>query len=154
MKEVANYWFTSPGGVCGIVVVEDESTEERQAYLCESNEVDYKIDREGVLALGSKLPNATIEDILKNLKGGKAGKQTIEVGAMECGVLYGLILQSSPSEHTILNNVLEQLTAIKLTVEKEAGVTKEMLPGGLLRSTDKDGNVIVRPPFPYETEGN
>jgi len=154
MKEVAEYWFTSPGGVCGIVVVEDESIGECQAYLCEGKGVDYRADQEEELALGSKLRQPHIEDILRHLKGDKAGKQTIEMGAMECGALYGLILQSNPSEHTILNNVLKQLTAIKLTVEKEAGVTKELLPGGLLRLTDKDGHIIVRPPFPYETEGN
>ena len=154
MKKIADYWFHSPGGLCGIIVAEKESTGERRAYVGVGKGVDYMADREEVLALGTKLPQTRIEDILNLLKGGKVGKNTIEVGALQCGVLYGLILEAREEGRRALKDVEKQLVAIKLTVEKEAGVTKEMLPGGNLRITDKDGTIIVRPPMPYETEGN
>ncbi|MBA7531586.1 hypothetical protein ES705_23799 [subsurface metagenome] len=44
--------------------------------------------------------------------------------------------------------------AYKKTAEEEAGVTKEILPGGMIRIRDRDGNVIIRAPLPYEAEGN
>ncbi|GAI88762.1 unnamed protein product, partial [marine sediment metagenome] len=53
-----------------------------------------------------------------------------------------------------LAGVWEQLVAIKKAVEEEAGVTKEILPGGMIRCTDKQGNVITREPFPYEVGGD
>ena len=46
--------------------------------------------------------------------------------------------------------VTEQLVAIKEQIERECGVKKERLPSGLLRITDDSGNVIVRPPYPWE----
>ncbi|GAI77455.1 unnamed protein product, partial [marine sediment metagenome] len=48
----------------------------------------------------------------------------------------------------------KQLVALKKKAEEEAGVNKEILPGGMLRITDKDGNTIIREPYPYEVEGN
>jgi len=53
-----------------------------------------------------------------------------------------------------LKPVWEQLIAFKKQVEEEAGVKKEVLPGGMLKITDKDGNVIIREPYPFEVEGN
>ena len=154
MKKIADYWFHSPGGLCGVIVAEDEFTGERKAYVGVGAGVDYTADRERVLALGTKLPQTRIEDILNLLKGGKVGRHTIEVDALQCGSLYGLMIQEEPSGHTVFDSVVKQLVAIKLELEKEAGVTKEILPGGMIRLTDKDGTIIVRPPFPYETEGN
>lgn len=81
-------------------------------------------------------------------------KITFEVTPFQAGVLMGLIMQAGDSSRRALDSVWEQLVEGKKRAEREAGVTKEMLPGGRLRITDKDGNVIVRQPYPYEVEGN
>lgn len=154
MKKIADYWFHSPGGLCGVIVAEDESTGERRAYVGVGTGDDYMEDRERVLDYGTKLPLTRIVEILNLLKGGKVGKSTIEVDALKCGLLYGLILQAKEEAREFLKDVEKQLVTIKLKFEEEAGVKKEILPGGMIRATDKDGTVIVRPPFPYETEGN
>lgn len=155
MKKIADYWFHSPGGLCGVIVAEDEFTGERRAYVGVGTGDDYMEDRERILDYGTKLPLTRIEEILALLKGGKVGKHTIEVDALQCGALYGLIMiQEEPSKQAVLDSVVKQLVTIKLKLEEEAGVKKEILPGGNLRITDKDGTVIVRPPLPYETEGN
>ncbi|GAJ18841.1 unnamed protein product [marine sediment metagenome] len=57
-------------------------------------------------------------------------------------------------EQRALKPVYEQLIALKKQFEEEAGVKKEIISGGMLRITDKDGNVIIRAPYPYEVEGN
>jgi len=82
------------------------------------------------------------------------GKRAIEIDAMEGGVLYGLLLEAKEKGRRALKDVEKQLVAIKLEMEEAAGVTKEVLPGGRLRLTDKNGIIIERPPYPYETEGN
>jgi len=79
---------------------------------------------------------------------------TIKLNSFEAGVLTGVIMQLDDGKQQSLKPVLEQLVALKKQVEEEAGVTKEVLPGGLLRITDKDGNVIIRAPYPFEVEGN
>ena len=53
-----------------------------------------------------------------------------------------------------MKSVYEQLVALKKQVEEEAGVTKEVLPGGMLKLSDKDGNVIIREPYPFEVQDN
>ncbi|MBA7593740.1 hypothetical protein ES703_00672 [subsurface metagenome] len=78
----------------------------------------------------------------------------ITANAFECGVLFGLIMQADEKQRVSLVNVWKQLVTLKKQAEEEAGVTKEMLPGGQLKLTDKDGTVIIRDPFPYEVEGN
>lgn len=154
MRKIADYWFPSPGGLCGVIVVEDEFTKERRAYVGVGKGDDYMADREKVLALGAKLSQASLVEILNLLFGREVGKHVIEIDALLCGVLYGLILQANEEARRVLKDVEKQLVAIKLKLEEEAGVNKEILPGGNLRLTDKDGNVVVRPPLPFEIEGN
>jgi len=79
---------------------------------------------------------------------------TIKLNSFEAGVLMGVIMQLDDRKQRALKNVWEQLIAFKKKAEEEAGVKKEILPGGMLRITDKDGNVIIRAPYPYEKEGN
>jgi len=81
-------------------------------------------------------------------------ESTIKVNGFECGVLFALIMQAPDHSRRSLDNVWKQLVTLKKQAEEEAGVTKEMLPGGMIRITDKDGTVIIRQPFPYEVEGN
>ncbi len=81
--------------------------------------------------------------------------QTLKVNAFEGGCLMGLIMQAEEDRtRSALDDVWKQLVALKKAAEKEAGVTKEILPGGMIRIKDKDGTVIIRQPFPYEVEGN
>ncbi|MBA7667155.1 hypothetical protein ES703_75240 [subsurface metagenome] len=79
---------------------------------------------------------------------------TIKLNSFEAGVLMGVIIQLDDRERQALKPVYEQLVALKKQVEEEAGVTKEILPGGMLKISDKDGNVIFREPYPWEAEGN
>lgn len=78
----------------------------------------------------------------------------IKLNALECGVLVGVIMQLEDRRQQVLKGVWDQLVTIKKQVEEEAGVKKEILPGGRLKISDKDGNVIIREPYPWEVGGN
>ena len=80
--------------------------------------------------------------------------QTIKVNGFEGGVLMGLIMQAADRPRKTLDDVWKQLVELKKQAEQEASVTKEILPGGMLRITDRDGNVIIRAPYPWEVGGN
>ena len=80
--------------------------------------------------------------------------QTLKIKALEGGILIGLIMQAEDRSRLALDDIWRQLVALKKQAEEEAGVTKEILPGGMIRIRDRDGNVITRQPFPYEVEGN
>ena len=79
---------------------------------------------------------------------------TLKINAFEGGILMGEIMQAEGQSRLALDGVWKQLVVLKKAAEEEAGVTKEVLPGGMIRCTDKDGTVITRPPMPYEVEGN
>ncbi|GAI62635.1 unnamed protein product [marine sediment metagenome] len=79
---------------------------------------------------------------------------TIKFNALEGGVLNGLIMQSDDRSQLLLKPVLDQLIDIKKQIELDAGVKKEVILGGLLKITDRDGIVIIREPFPWEVGGN
>ena len=81
-------------------------------------------------------------------------KYTLTVNAFEGGVLMGLLEKEGDHVKKPLADVWKQLVAIKKEIEKAEGVTKEVLPGGLLKITDRDGNTIVREPYSWEIEGN
>ncbi len=82
------------------------------------------------------------------------GDYTIKLNGFECGVLMGVIIQLDDRQRQALKPVYEQLLALKKQIEKEEGVKKEVIPGGRLKITDNDGNVIIREPYPWEVEGN
>jgi len=79
---------------------------------------------------------------------------TIKLNSFECGVLMGVISQLDDRQRQALKPVYEQLLALKKQIEEEEGVKKEVIPGGRLKITDRDGNVIIRAPYPWEVEGN
>ena len=81
-------------------------------------------------------------------------EKTLHLNGYELGVLTGLIVQANDRSRLALNGVMKQLMAIKRVIEAEAGVKKEILPGGMIKTTDKAGNVITREPLPHEIEGN
>lgn len=76
----------------------------------------------------------------------------IKVDGFQSGCLMGLIMEANLGSRMLLGSVWEQLLALKKKAEEEAGVVKEILPGGMIRLTDKDGNVITREALPWETE--
>lgn len=79
---------------------------------------------------------------------------TLSVNAFEAGVLMGVIMQEENRIKASLSGVWNQLVKMKKDIEKADGVVKELLPGGLLKITDRDGTTIIRAPYPYEVEGN
>ena len=79
---------------------------------------------------------------------------TIKLNSFEVGVLTMVIMQLDDRKQRTLKPVYEQLIALKKQIEEEAGVKKEIIPGGMLKLTDKHGNVIIREPYPFEVEGN
>ena len=80
--------------------------------------------------------------------------RAIKANALQCGVLTAIVMTANPNVRQMLDSVWKQLIAIKKQFEEDAGVTKEILPGGAIMSTDKDGTVIIREPFPHEIENN
>ena len=80
--------------------------------------------------------------------------RAIKANAYQCGALTGMVMQANPQSQRMMDSVLKQLIAIKKQFEEDAGVTKEVLPGGAIMSTDKDGTVIIREPYPHEIENN
>ena len=81
-------------------------------------------------------------------------EKTLHLNGFELGVLTSLIMQADDRARRALDGVLKQLMTIKKVIEEEAGVTKEVLPGGMIKSTGKDGTEIIREPLPHEIEGN
>ncbi|KKM78708.1 hypothetical protein LCGC14_1175430 [marine sediment metagenome] len=86
MKEIADYWFHSPGGECGIMVVEVEITGERKAYVGVGTGLNYAADRKRILMWGTKLPQSRLEEILRLLQG-KATKIEVMKGLLESQVI-------------------------------------------------------------------
>lgn len=84
----------------------------------------------------------------------KEGDYTLAVNAFEAGSIIGLILKEEEPKRAPLSGVYQQLVDIKKRIEEEGGVTKKILPGGMLQITDPDGNKIVREPYPWEIESN
>ncbi|KKN87001.1 hypothetical protein LCGC14_0262700 [marine sediment metagenome] len=79
---------------------------------------------------------------------------TLSVNIIEAGVLMGVIMKAEDHTRELLSGVFKQLVDKKKEVEQAEGVTKEVLPGGVLKISDADGNVIIREPYPWEIEGN
>ncbi len=78
----------------------------------------------------------------------------LKLNGLEAGVLLGTIMQAPPHCQVPLDGVMKQLGIMKKMAEEAAGVTKEILPGGMIQLTDSDGRVFTREPLPHEVEGN
>lgn len=79
---------------------------------------------------------------------------TVRLGAFEVGVLLNFLsrMEDDPSVRK-LGALKQQLIIIAKRIQKEAGVTVEKLPDGTIKMTDRDGNVIIRPPYEWENYG-
>jgi len=71
----------------------------------------------------------------------------VRLNALEAGILLAVTYDVSA-----LKDVFKQLLDLKEQVDRECGVTKELLPNGLLKVTNEDGQIITRPPFPWENK--
>lgn len=79
---------------------------------------------------------------------------TLTVNPFEGGFLMGLIEEQGDPAKKPLSGVWKQLVEIKKQIEKAEGVTKEVLPGGMLKISDRDGYTITREPYSWEIAGN
>lgn len=73
MKPIDAIWFsnmTSTAGIVGIVVVEDEKTKERKAYIGIGEGNDEKLDTKRIMDFGSPFRIERVAEIL-NAKGVK-----------------------------------------------------------------------------------
>jgi len=80
--------------------------------------------------------------------------RTIKADGFQLGALMALVMTANPQTRQLLDSVWKQLVALKKSSEEDAGVKKEIIPGGMIKCTDKDGTVIIREPWPHEIEGN
>lgn len=74
----------------------------------------------------------------------------IMLNYLEAGVLLAILIDHPEAHH--LKKVIDQLVDIKRQVEKNVGVVKKKLPDGRLYITDSQGNIIIRPSYPWERE--
>lgn len=81
-------------------------------------------------------------------------RYALSVNPFESGVLMGVIMKAESHIRDSLSGVYKQLLDMKKEIEQAEGVTKQVLPGGMLKISDADGNVIIREPYPWEIEGN
>ena len=81
-------------------------------------------------------------------------KYTIQVNAFEAGLLMGMIEDAEARIKPSLSGVRGQLIALKRDIEKADGVTKKLLPNGMIEINDEDGNRITRFPYSWEVKGN
>lgn len=79
---------------------------------------------------------------------------TIQITPFEGGLLMSLIEQAPERSKPALGDIRRQLIVMKMDIEKAVGVTKKILPSGMMEIRDADGNRIIRPPYSWEIEGN
>lgn len=77
---------------------------------------------------------------------------SLQADILTCGMLFGLIEKEGIQAD--MRDLWDQLVSIKKQIEEEDGVVKEILPGGMLKISDRDGNTIIRPPYSFEVGGN
>lgn len=75
----------------------------------------------------------------------------LKLNVFEVGFLTGLIADSKHHQGA-LKKVFFQLMDFKEKMEKMSGVTKEILPNGMLKMTNSDGIVIIRSPYEWEKD--
>jgi len=78
--------------------------------------------------------------------------RTLKADGFQVGALMALVMQANPPTRQLLDSFWKQLVALKKSAEEDAGVKKEILPGGMVQLTDKDGYKIIRDPLPHEIE--
>lgn len=60
MKVIEKLWFTNNQGSIGIIVIEEDVTGDRKAYIGIGSGSDEGVDAEAILAWGNKFPLDTV----------------------------------------------------------------------------------------------
>ena len=71
MKVIDSLWFTNIKGTVGIVILEEDVTGDRKAYIGVVSGEDEKADTETIIAWGNKLSLDTAQRIVHFLKKGR-----------------------------------------------------------------------------------
>lgn len=69
MKIIDDMWFSNSQGVVGIVVIEDEVTHERRAFIGAASGHDVKADTEAIAAFGNSFSASAAARIIIKLQG-------------------------------------------------------------------------------------
>lgn len=72
MKTIETLWFTGMSGCIGIVVIEEDITGDRKAYIGPASGTDEKADTEQIISLGNKFSLDTAQRIEHHLTKGAA----------------------------------------------------------------------------------
>ncbi|GAI87289.1 unnamed protein product [marine sediment metagenome] len=67
MKVIDTLWFTNLKGTAGIVILEEDVTGDRKAYIGVVDGLNEQTDREALLAWGNKFSLSTAEQIVQKL---------------------------------------------------------------------------------------
>lgn len=77
---------------------------------------------------------------------------TIAVNSFQAGALLSHIWYNMGARsRKPMESVIQQLIDITNQIKENAGVTTEKLGNGTIKMTSKDGTVIVRQPYEWET---
>jgi len=71
VKAIDSMWFTNIHGTVGIVIIEEDVTGDRKAYIGVVPGEDKKADTEAIIAWGNKFSLNTAQRIERFLKKGK-----------------------------------------------------------------------------------
>ncbi len=78
----------------------------------------------------------------------------LKLNAFESGALLSMLHKPANIVQKLgLGEVIKQLIGHQKTMQRNAGVTKEFLPDGRLKMSDRYGNTVIREPFEWEKEG-
>lgn len=70
-------------------------------------------------------------------------RYNITINAWELGVIGAAIVTTDSVEK--IPNLWKQLMELRKSIEAADGVTKEFLPNGYVKMTNRDGLIIMRP---------
>lgn len=65
MKHIDDIWFSTMSGLIGIVIVEDERTQERKAYIGVGEGHDDKLDIKRIMDFGAPFRIEKVAEIMK-----------------------------------------------------------------------------------------
>ena len=68
LKVLREWWITTPDGCVGFIAVQDSLTKEKKLYAGPGNGMNLMIDRERILAWGTKITLKVLKEMLGVLK--------------------------------------------------------------------------------------
>jgi len=100
MKVIETLWFTNLDGVVGIVIIEEDVTGDRKAYIGSADGHDTKADTDKILAFGNKFSLDTAQRIEHHLTNGAATR--LRDTAAE-------LLEACKSQHQAIDRLFAEL---------------------------------------------